>query len=371
MTKSHSALNNHQSLSPLRHRRLSSAFLAAAICFCGAMTGCPDDSLKPNADKSFLYILQPDEIPFNDLATAGSTYLVLEPSRDGSTAAEFSSSEIAQIKNAGPCTKTVLAYLSIGEAEQARDYWQPGWVNEQREPVAGVAPEWLGPSNPDFPDNYKVRYWDAEWQSLLFGTTSGADKTPLDRIIDAGFDGVYLDIVDAYEFWSDEDLVPELTRMEARKRMIDLMESIAAYARNTRGASAFLVFPQNAAEIIRDDDGNFDAETDRYFSIISGIGQEDLFYDELATQDAAFTSSATDNLSEFESRGKIVLVSDYVIATDDTSSGENDARVKDFIDRTRALGFIPFAAIENRELNSIVVLDSANGWSSVQPVACE
>jgi cysteinyl-tRNA synthetase len=35
-----------------------------------------------------------------------------------------------------------LAYMSIGEAEEYRFYWQPEW--------AYAPPAWLGPENPDW-----------------------------------------------------------------------------------------------------------------------------------------------------------------------------------------------------------------------------
>jgi cysteinyl-tRNA synthetase len=56
-------------------------------------------------------------------------------------------------------------------------------------------PAWIEEENPDWPGNYKVRYWMEEWQRILMGR----DDSCLDRIMDAGFDGVYLDIIDA--FW--------------------------------------------------------------------------------------------------------------------------------------------------------------------------
>jgi len=46
-----------------------------------------------------------------------------------------------------------------------------------------------------------VRYWDADWQALIYGH-SGAY---LDRILSAGFDGVYLDIIDGFEFFEQEE----------------------------------------------------------------------------------------------------------------------------------------------------------------------
>jgi len=85
--------------------------------------------------------------------------------------------------------RLVIAYMSIGEAESYRYYWQEGWDPD--------APSWLAEENPDWPGNYKVRYWDKSWQSVIFGN----DGSYLKKILDAGFDGVYLDIIDAFEYF--------------------------------------------------------------------------------------------------------------------------------------------------------------------------
>jgi len=55
------------------------------------------------------------------------------------------------------------------------------------------APSWLDKENPDWPGNYKVRFWDSGWQAIIFQY--------LDKILAQGFDGVYLDLVDAYEYY--------------------------------------------------------------------------------------------------------------------------------------------------------------------------
>lgn len=87
--------------------------------------------------------------------------------------------------------RLVMAYMSIGEAEDYRYYWQPDW--DANPPV------WLETENPDWDGNYKVRYWDPAWQSIIYGTESAY----LDRIMAAGFDGVYLDIIDAFEYFEE------------------------------------------------------------------------------------------------------------------------------------------------------------------------
>ncbi len=101
-------------------------------------------------------------------------------------------SDVASLKvkvNGG--SRLVISYMSIGEAENYRYYWQAGWGPNN--------PSWIAAANPDFPDNYKVRYWDPEWQAIIYGN----DASYLKKILDAGFDGVYLDIIDAFEYFEN------------------------------------------------------------------------------------------------------------------------------------------------------------------------
>lgn len=359
---------------------LAAAVVALSWCGAGTTTGCvrtapgggggaeqPDDT---QVEPSLLYVLQPEALTTEELVAAGFGWLVLEPSRNGLPSGELTASEITDLRTGGPCGgKIVLAYLSIGEAESYRSYFDPGWLDEDGAPIAGVAPAWLGPSNPDFPGNFKVRYWDPGWQSLILGTPDGNEATPLDRILNAGFDGVYLDIVDAYDFWSSVEGGNELTRREARARMIAWVGAIAAYARQTRGAADFLVFPQNAADILADDDGGFDELTEEYLAAVDGIGIEDLFYDETTAQPADETQYVLEYLREFRRRGKTVLVTDYVLAGDAASEG-NTSRAQEFHRRVRAEGFVPYAAQSDRDLDEIVALSRPEWPVSQPPEAC-
>lgn len=86
----------------------------------------------------------------------------------------------------------MIAYMSIGEAEDYRYYWQTEWeINP---------PSWLAEENPNWPGNYKVRYWDLAWQEIIYGN----DNSYLKKILDAGFDGVYLDIIDTFEYFETQ-----------------------------------------------------------------------------------------------------------------------------------------------------------------------
>lgn len=81
--------------------------------------------------------------------------------------------------------------MSIGEAEDYRFYWKNEWKTNP--------PVWLGEENPDWEGNYKVWYWEKEWQNIII---SDPDSY-LQRILNAGFDGVYLDIIDAFEYFEN------------------------------------------------------------------------------------------------------------------------------------------------------------------------
>src|SRR3954465_3772910 len=93
----------------------------------------------------------------------------------------LSSSQVAMLHNQG---KTLYTYLSIGEAEDYREYWIDGHWSQQ-------TPSFVLAENPDWPGNYPVKFWDYSWQLTMFGRVADA--------IAGGYDGMYLDIVDAYQ----------------------------------------------------------------------------------------------------------------------------------------------------------------------------
>ncbi len=110
----------------------------------------------------------------------------------------WNNNEIREIKEQGPKLKILLCYISIGEAEEYRSYWNDEWdADNDGIPDVG-APEWLDNENPEWEGNYKVKYWFEEWQQIIFGSSSSL----VDVSIAQGFSGIYMDIVDGFEyFW--------------------------------------------------------------------------------------------------------------------------------------------------------------------------
>lgn len=87
--------------------------------------------------------------------------------------------------------RLVYAYMSIGEAEDYRKYWNPEWEARR--------PDWLAESNEEWEGSYKVRYWRKEWKDILCGSSDAY----LDRILRAGFDGAFLDVVDTFYYFEE------------------------------------------------------------------------------------------------------------------------------------------------------------------------
>ena len=142
---------------------------------------------------NFLYLINPgaysDKYTFlNAIRGTDFDIIITDLFFDGTQ--ELTANDVAslKVKNNGG-TRLVISYMSIGEAENYRYYWQSEWNTNP--------PSWLTGENPDWPGNYKVRYWDKDWQDIIYGNDGSYSK----KILDAGFDGVYLDIIDAYEYF--------------------------------------------------------------------------------------------------------------------------------------------------------------------------
>jgi cysteinyl-tRNA synthetase len=87
-------------------------------------------------------------------------------------------------KNGG--RRLVISYISIGSAEKYRYYWKKGWGPHH--------PLWLKKKYDGYPDECWVKFWKKAWQEIIYGN----DDSYMKKIIDAGFDGAYLDNVEAY-----------------------------------------------------------------------------------------------------------------------------------------------------------------------------
>ncbi len=143
--------------------------------------------------QNFLYLINPENFStktefINAVSATNYDLLIMDLFFNDGTV--FTSGELNQLKikkNGG--SRLVISYMSIGEAEDYRYYWNNDWSKNK--------PEWIDCENPDWKGNFKVKYWNDNWQKIIFGN----DNSYLKKILDAGFDGVYLDIIDAFEYF--------------------------------------------------------------------------------------------------------------------------------------------------------------------------
>jgi cysteinyl-tRNA synthetase len=269
----------------------------------------------------FLYQLQ--NLDLEAIGDTAYDLVVMDYSADGSQDGEFSAVQIADLKHSPGGDKVVLAYMSIGEAESYRFYWDPAWdADTDGQPDPG-APAWLDIENPDWQGNYKVQYWDPGWQAIILSYT--------DRLLEAGFDGAYLDIIDAYEYYADQG------RLQAAAEMAAFVAAIRGHAR-ARDPD-FHIVPQNAPELA--------ALAPAYLDNVDGIGQEDIYYgyegDDQPTPPEV-TAEMEGYLDLFRGAGKLVLTVDYAT----TQSHINDAYT-----RSQAKGYVPFCTV--RELDHLII----------------
>ncbi len=294
--------------------------------------------------EAWLYQLQ-NPVPV-DIVKAGFRHVIMDYSSDGSGAGEFSKSAIDRIKAAGIVP---ISYFSIGEAEDYRFYWKPEWKK--------TPPAWLGRENPDWKGNYEVRYWNLDWRDSVL-------KPYLQKIVAAGFAGVYLDIVDGFEYWGDEDSYKtgrEMRRVddpkdeaEAAARMVTLLEWIKQTGTQLNKGQPFLVIAQNGERLLTFKDSK------RFLAAITGLGVESLWYEKKKRLPAKQTDERLALLRSAFKAGKTVVATDYV---DDGKgmTGDNVTRIRDFLALCGKEGFDHYVARTNQ------ALDGINKITGVQP----
>jgi cysteinyl-tRNA synthetase len=205
----------------------------------------------------WLYLIDVDlsEEVIDQIIDSEHDMVVLDfiPSEENNT--DFPMAELVDQLHNAPRPKIVIAYIDIGQAEEFRTYWQPGW---------GVGnPSWIAGEDPDgWEGNFPVAYWDDEYREIWLGAGGMMEK-----IVEAGLDGVYLDWVEAY---SDEHVVKlaEADGVDPVQEMIWWVGDIAEFGRDLE--PGFIVISQNAAELV---------EVAEYAAIIDAIAQEQVWFD--------------------------------------------------------------------------------------------
>ncbi|MFA0812766.1 endo alpha-1,4 polygalactosaminidase [Microbulbifer epialgicus] len=102
----------------------------------------------------------------------------------------YTEAQIKQLKvKSNGARRLLMAYVNIGEAQENRYYWQSFWYTNP--------PDWLLGPVPGETGNYYVEYWKKGWQDIIYGN----NESYIFKIVDAGFDGAYMDGIDVFEYF--------------------------------------------------------------------------------------------------------------------------------------------------------------------------
>ena len=149
----------------------------------------------------------------------------------------------------------------------------------------------------------------------------------LARIAAAGFDGVYLDRVDAFQEFENENPA-------AGEQMVAFVTALAARARALK--PGFLVVPQNGEELLEDAG---------YRATIDAIAKEDLLFGDgrpKRPNKPARTADSLEHLDRLRPDRKPVFVVEYIDNPEDVALARK---------RIEELGFVPHFA--DRKLDTM------------------
>ncbi len=151
----------------------------------------PDNITHPSQAKNYLYLISTDNFStkqemIDTIKATNYDIILIDLFFQGT---ELTPSDIAQLKTKpGGQQRLVISYISIGSAEKFRYYWQPDWKQNH--------PSWIKKPYSGYDDEFWIEFWHSEWKNLIYGN----DNSYIKKIINAGFDGAYLDNVEAYYF---------------------------------------------------------------------------------------------------------------------------------------------------------------------------
>ncbi|MBV1911973.1 MAG: endo alpha-1,4 polygalactosaminidase [Kangiellaceae bacterium] len=269
------------------------------------------------------------------LAATDYPMLVIEPGHNFKEDSDVyeTANIISQLRNTpSGSERLLLAYIDIGEAEDYRDYWQDEWVAPTES--TGGSPDFLITVDPDgWSGNYPVAYWRSEWQALWLGN-SGI----IAELAELGFDGIYLDWVEAYDDESVREFATSDGIADPDGAMVEFVERLRTAGQTV--TEDFLVVAQNAPYLI---DYDIENNSNRYANAIDGVSMEDTwFYGEgdvdwddanagdLSGDERQQGDFSTENrllkYADFQNRGLPVFTVDYCISNETAETAYTESR---------------------------------------------
>jgi cysteinyl-tRNA synthetase len=149
-----------------------------------------DDITKMSQVKNYLYLINSEDFDSKEdfikaISETNYDLITIDLYFDGTT--PYKPEELEQMKTkANGGKRLIVCYMNIGAAENWRSYWKSDWELYH--------PEFIKRKYDGYDNEFWVEYWNPEWQKIIFGSYNSYLK----KIMDAGFDGTYLDNTEAY-----------------------------------------------------------------------------------------------------------------------------------------------------------------------------
>ena len=196
------------------------------------------------------------------------------------TIKRFSREQIESIQKTG---NRVVAFLSLGAAENYRDYWETAWFTER--------PEWMKEENKFWRGNFRV-------ENLLHKDWMRITRQQIDQVMNAGFDGIMINGINSPE------AVPYLKLVHSYIKERD---------------SKFMIFVQDYVD-------------PAIAPYVDGIVKQNIYY-YYGRKLQNNVESMTEKLRDFINKDKIVLAVSY-------TTGSRWEKVKTDL---KALGIVPYS----------------------------
>jgi len=236
-------------------------------------------------------------------------------------------------------TKLVLAYVDIGQAEEWRTYFRDDWRPPTR--FRPRRPDFMVGRDPDgWSGNYPVAFWDERWKEIVIYGVIHGENSVLKEVLDLGYDGIYMDWVEAYD---DESVIKRALAdgKDPAREMVRFIGEIREYGRKRN--PNFLIVAQNGPYLIEDVEG--------YLNVIDAIAIEDLSFsgggdtdwDDPKSGDIKTPRGGCDGcredlarvLTKYLKAGKPVFTVDYC------ARAENAREAREY---SLSRGFVPFVS---------------------------
>jgi cysteinyl-tRNA synthetase, unknown class len=196
----------------------------------------------------------------------------------------YSKSEITRAKR----NKWLLAYVDVGEAQKHEWYYDELFLNG--------SPVWSLERNRRHPGNVRVLLDAPEWNAIILET--------INRVIEAGFDGVELDVLDVY--WNK--VYPGGSSKANQAKAVKLACKIAKFARAR--VPGFKIVVNNASDLA----GKFP----EYKTCVDAtIGESVWWFNTATRRDKQYTQFQLKYLAQNQKAGLKVLVMDKTVIPKD------------------------------------------------------